>query len=177
MDDAALLRSIPAIKASLGGMTREQLVRVWQNTVEAQGRTQDAAFWSATEQLLDAVDAAFAAPERRGQKDFLDEGPLGLLGYHVGRRAGLSAAQRQALLSAIYRRPIPQLFPPHYLAEWGDPQTPQRLQRMIRAIDGFMRDPKRRNDPRLDDAMAEWQEDLDYLRREYHSGTFSWPAI
>ncbi|HEV2561176.1 MAG TPA: hypothetical protein VGT78_03455 [Rhizomicrobium sp.] len=172
MDDDALLRSIPAIMARLPKMSRQELVTVWCHAVEMQSK--DAVLTKAIERLLDAVDAAFADPNRRG--DPLEEGPLALLGYHVGDRANLAARQRQARLSAIYRRAIPPVFPPHYLADWGSPGTPARLERMAYSIISFIRDPKRRKDPRMEDAITEWKEDLDYLRSTHYRGEFYWPA-
>jgi hypothetical protein len=175
IDDDALLRSIPAIKARLPKMSRQELVTVWCHAVDMQN--DDRALKSAIDKLLDADDIAFADPSRRGQNDPLHEGPLALLGYQVGHRANIPARQRQKRLSAIYWRAIPPVFPQHYLVGWGAPGTPARLERMATSIAGFIRDPKRRKDPRMEDAIDDWKDDLDYLHTTHYRGGFAWPIV
>lgn len=175
MNDDAVLRSIPAIKARLPKMSRQELVTVWCHAVDMQ--SDDGVLKSAIDKLLDAVDAAFADPNRHGLSDPLQEGPLALLGYHVGHQANIPARQRHKRLSAIYWRTIPPVFPPHYLHGWGEPGTPARLERMASSIASFIHDPRRRKDPRMQDAISDWRDDLDYLYASHYRSGFSWPTI
>lgn len=174
MDDEKLLHSIPAIMARLPKMSRQELVNIWGHGVDIQAQTKHADLRAAIERLLDAIDAEFAKPRSGG--DFLEIGPLGFLGYHVGHRAAIPAHRRQARLSAIFRRPIPAVFPPSYRAGWGEPATAKRLQRMATTIAGFIRDPRWRKNETMEDAIAEWTEDLSYLHHRHYRGEFPWPG-
>lgn len=103
--EEAMLKTIEKITPLLKEMERDDLVRLWQNTVEEQARSKDTAFQAACEKFLDAIDAEFVSERLKGS--YLKEGLLSFLGYHVGRRANLPASKRHAILSAIYRRPAP----------------------------------------------------------------------
>jgi hypothetical protein len=174
-DEATMLNTIERITPLLGGMDRDKLVLIRQHTVDAQSRSKDTLFLNVSETFLNDIDSEFASPRLKG--NYLEEGLLGFFGYHVGRRAKLSSKARQTILSAIYRRPAPPVFPRNYRDEWGDPGTPKRLERMVRTIMGFIREPKWRNDPHMEDAIAEWKEDLVYLRQAHFRGDFSWPTF
>jgi hypothetical protein len=63
------------------------------------------------------------------------------------------------------------------MAEWGAPSTGPRLRKMVESLAAFARNAKRRDARRLSVAIAEWESDLDYLKRTYYVGRydFVWP--
>ena len=62
-----------------------------------------------------------------------------------------------------------------YAAEWGRPNTAQRLQKLAETIAALTRNAKRRNAARMDKSIREWESDLAYLKRRYYEGRFSFP--
>jgi hypothetical protein len=98
--------------------------------------------------------------------------------YRVGRTNGLEPAVRKLLLAGIFVGPLPPVFPPNYMAQWSVPKSARRLQKMAETLAAFVRNAKRRHDDRLDDAISEWEHDLQFLYERYYLGHFhfSWPT-
>ena len=105
-------------------------------------------------------------------------GPLAFLGYHVGRTKGLPSLTRRAILGRVFVGVIPPVFPREYTAEWGTPASSARLRKLAESIAAFARHAKRRNQTVLDDAIRDWESDLQFLYDEYYLGRFrfTWPA-
>ena len=105
-------------------------------------------------------------------------GVLSYMGYHVGGLNGRSARMRQAILARIFEGPLPPAFRAGYLAEWGNPETSQRLQKMAETLAALARNAKRRNDARMIGAVRDWERDLKFLYDAYYIGRFqfSWPT-
>lgn len=105
------------------------------------------------------------------------QGMLGYLGYKVGA-SGVSASQRHELLDFVYSGTLPLLNSKEYMADWGTPNTANRLRKMADSIAAFARNAKRGDPKRLSVAISEWELDLEYLRTTYYVGRydFLWPV-
>lgn len=116
-----------------------------------------------------------------GNGDFVAEmPPVGLLsykGYKVGK-SGLLDAQRQEILREVFNSRLPPVFPKSYLQEWGSPFSKERLQKMANSLAAFCRNEKRKSNP-SEIAIEDWENDLEWLRRNFHIGRFrfQWPSI
>lgn len=104
---------------------------------------------------------------------------LRFLGYHVGHQ-GVEPEARKQLLSRVFRGDLPPFHSPRYMAEWGKPQSALRLRKIAESIAAFARNNKRRHDPSLDQAIADWEADLEFLYDEFYAGyfhfDFHWPS-
>jgi hypothetical protein len=63
-------------------------------------------------------------------------------------------------------------LPPEHMREWGKPSSATRLKKIAENIASFVRNAKRRNDGRLDDAIKDWESDFNFLYRKYYVGEF-----
>lgn len=108
----------------------------------------------------------------------LKEGMLRYLEYQVGRSNGQSAPVRQAILRRVFEGILPPVFPKPYMMEWGLPKSSHRLKKTAETIAAFARLFKRRHDARYDDAISDWEADLQFLYEEYYVGhfRFGWPS-
>jgi hypothetical protein len=107
---------------------------------------------------------------------FLETGMLGYLGYHVGHH-GLDSRSRRKILARVFekRLPRPSSFPKHYLDEWAQPKSCERLQKLAESIAAFCRNAKRRSSPPRA-AISDWEADLAWLKIEYYDPCrFRWP--
>ena len=102
------------------------------------------------------------------------EGLLSYCGYKVGA-SGLPLDPRRRILDVIFLQPLPPIDNAAYAAEWGRPNTAQRLQKLAETIAALTRNAKRRNAARMDKSIREWESDLAYLKRRYYEGRFSFP--
>jgi len=112
--------------------------------------------------------------------DWQEIGMLSYLGYHVGVTSALSTAQRRRLLIHVFNMRLPPLNGVAYMRSWGTPETGPRLKKIAEAIAAFARNAKRRRNPRLAEAIRQWEDDLMYLRRVLYIGRFdgfTWPTI
>ena len=108
---------------------------------------------------------------------WLAEGPLKFLGYSVGENAAPPEVRR-GILGRVFEGPLPPVFPPDYLDEWGDPGSPKRLKKMADSIASFARSKKRHDAVRFTQAIRDWESDLGHLHRTYYVGRFGfgWPT-
>jgi hypothetical protein len=64
--------------------------------------------------------------------------------------------------------------------EWGADRSARRLRKMAECIASFTKNAKRREDESYDDAIREWESDLQYLYDRYYIGKFHfdfvWPS-
>ncbi|WP_449100747.1 hypothetical protein [Pseudomonas veronii] len=106
-------------------------------------------------------------------------GMLSHYGYHVGQD-GQPAANRFKTLAKIFNAELNiDLFEKRYIGEWSTPSSLGRLMKMARTIAALCRNAKR-SPHNFNQAINDWERDLEYLRRTYYH-TFlnlealSWP--
>jgi hypothetical protein len=111
------------------------------------------------------------------QADWPQLGFLKYLGYAVGRSGGSEDERHDVLRKAYTAQRLPSVFPPEYRSEWGRPRSSVRLHKMAYSIATFCRNAKRRPHA-MEIAIAEWEEDLEWLRVKYYDGRyqFDWPS-
>jgi hypothetical protein len=106
---------------------------------------------------------------------------IGLLrasGYQVGATNGVVESERLKILNYIFLYDdLVDVSDRQYAAEWGDPKTGKRLQKMANSLASFIGQAQRRNSSGLLQAITEWKHDLGYLRSAYYDrwGNFPWP--
>ena len=101
------------------------------------------------------------------QKGVLDDS-----GYHVGN-AGVERNERHKILTRVFTTKLNNVTSLEYMAEWGTPNSCMRLQKMADSIASFACNAKRQNNPRLQQAIDDWEEDLGWLKKTYYDGKFS----
>jgi hypothetical protein len=106
-------------------------------------------------------------------------GLLKHLGYTVGRD-GLAAGTRRSILARIYdSSDLPTVVSNEYMAKWGLPCSSQRLHQLAQCIASFSK-LRKRSGTDYSSAVAEWEDDLDWLKTKYYKGRydhrFIWPA-
>jgi len=103
-------------------------------------------------------------------------GVLKEMGYRVGA-SGVDASERRSILSEVYRDELRLNLSAEYLAEWGEPETAQRLRKLANTIASLARNMKGR---RLTEtaSIREWESDLEFLRQAFYVGRydFKWPT-
>ena len=107
--------------------------------------------------------------------DLVDHGMLKEMGYTVGRN-GLSSAVRQQMLTEIFRRSLPPVFPKPYMDQWGANGSARRLHKIADSLAAFARNASRMRG-NYDEAISDWKEDLEYLHERHYAGQFGfgWP--
>ncbi len=110
---------------------------------------------------VETMTVAFAA-----DGDWPEVGPLGELGYRVGKVRGLPRHQRHDILFRCFRI---QLIPTstwtaEYIRDWGQRCSQHRWERMCRALEWSITKAERTTGRDMSVAIAEWQEDLQFLR-------------
>jgi hypothetical protein len=107
--------------------------------------------------------------------DWESESPLHAMGYRVGRNREYPT-KRQAILKRAFIEELEQVGPPEYMAEWGEPDSAQRLHKIANLLASNCRNQKKRRRPSLE-AIADWESDLDWLKTTFYHGRFKfqWP--
>ena len=94
---------------------------------------------------------------------------LAAVGYRVGQ-SGVPAHQRRAILRSLVDRPYRKLPRVSGIRDWGAAKTEARMTKLVHCLASFAANARRRmNPPRS--AIADWENDLEWLRTEY-SGRF-----
>jgi hypothetical protein len=103
------------------------------------------------------------------------DGMLKEMGYKVGRN-GLSTPVRQRMLSEIFTRSLPPVFPKPYMDQWGANGSARRLHKIADCLAAFARNAARLPG-NYDEAISDWKEDLEYLHDAHYAGRygFGWP--
>lgn len=194
-------RRLADMISKLKKRSQPQLLGIWRNAVKALGSDRNIGFtrgelcifvgaieteWSQRNYTEMPSDGYFEWPSTDAPKsknsigpfEAQSEGMLSYLEYHVGRTHELSAKVRRAILDRVFRGKLPPVFPEGYMEEWGEPETAHRLRKTAECIAAFARLFKRRDDDRMDQAIREWEADLDWLYSEYYVGHFgfAWPT-
>lgn len=109
-----------------------------------------------------------------------ETGFLAYMGYHVGKTSKLTVAQRRAILDRVLGvdiHPASAADRAHADA-WSTPMSAARLKKAANCIASFARLRKRNTLRDNTVAIADWEQDLDYLRSRYYdvlSSRFRWP--
>jgi len=192
---------VSGIVASISELSAVETVSLWRNAVKKLGDKSRVAWhpaarlvlravqdeWERREAELLASEDGFPWPSTRAPRGlgaidsagWLKEGMLSFMGYRVGSTNGMEVDERQQLLAAIFDGPLPPVFPRRYMAEWSRPSAPGRLRKMAETLAAFARNGKRRDDAAMDQAVEDWEEDLDFLFHEFYRGRFgfAWPRV
>lgn len=151
----------------------ERLVRCveaeWRRRSKLSRSTQEYFDWPSTDIVIGNSPI--------GDVSWISEGPLGYLGYHVGAKSSLSAAQRQAILRRAFVMHLPPIESPDYMAEWGGPMSGARLSKIANSIASFTRQAKHKMSCDMAEAISSWESDLKMLHDEYYVSMFAfvWP--
>jgi hypothetical protein len=100
--------------------------------------------------------------------------PLYKLGYSVAQQVGLNPQQRHTFLEETYTEEnLPWCISDEYMEDWGIASSRKRLRRIAWHL-YLMTKRFRRHDL----AVAKWESDLDWLKRNYYKPIyrFRWPA-
>lgn len=106
------------------------------------------------------------------------EGMLSFLEYRVGRVKGEPQAVRRMILVRVFEGSLPPVFNKDYMSQWGANGSPERLHKMAVSIAAFARNFKRRRSANYNDAIRDWEADLEFLRVTFYVGRFGfgWPV-
>lgn len=100
--------------------------------------------------------------------------PLSLAGYKVGR-SGKSAKRRRQILKEIFEGPLHHETPSDFVSKWGNANSIDRLKGISGHLANLARTQQARSDPAYEKAISDWQDDLEWLRRTFYEGRFSFP--
>jgi len=106
--------------------------------------------------------------------DWPQESPLKRLGYAVGMN-GQSETARRRMLQQAFKGSLPNVFSAAYMAEWGRPNSGARLQKMAESIASHTRNAKRNDRRSMESAIAQWEQDLAWLKSSYYDGHYDFP--
>ena len=81
-------------------------------------------------------------------------------------------------MKRVFEGALPPVFPPDYMDAWNLPGSAARLKKLAETIAAMARLFKRRHDSRFDDAISDWEADLQFLYDEFYLGRFgfAWPT-
>ncbi len=105
-------------------------------------------------------------------------GILAVCGYRVGNNGERENVRRE-VLRKIYLETLPYVESIDYMNEWGQENSPARLEKMANSIATFARNALRMNQ-NYEKAIREWTTDLAWLKREFYDTmhwAFAWPKI
>jgi hypothetical protein len=110
--------------------------------------------------------------------DWPEHGILNYFGYAVGKTKGLGALERRRILDRVFaaRLVAGSSNAAVYVAEWAEPRSAARLQKMANCLASFVRSAKKRSAD-YSVAIDQWETDLDYLHDTYYVSRrgFQWP--
>jgi hypothetical protein len=116
--------------------------------------------------------------------DILEDLPqLGLLkymGYSVGMNGEPTQRRHDVLEKVFLSRSLPRVTCEGYMQQWGEPKSAQRVRKMANSIATFCRNAKHKSGADMGDAIAEWEDDLDWMKQRFYDGhlslQFKWPT-
>lgn len=192
--------NVDRIIARLPEMRPDQLVRIWKNAIRLLTKAGVDRPPLGPTKVLNAVETEW---RHRGLKPInpdeffnwptteadggdhslsfvgkTDDGMLSYLEYRVGKTNGEPAPVRRAILDRVFGAFLPPVFPKDYMDAWGVPKSAARLKKMAESLAAFTRNAKRRDADSLDEAIRQWEADLEYLHDKYYVGRFhfGWPS-
>ncbi|NNH32999.1 hypothetical protein C9413_27260 [Rhizobium sp. SEMIA 4085] len=126
--------------------------------------------WPSTEALNGSGSLnSFDAPK---------DGILSFFGYQVGRGSVLTSSTRYAILDRVFTLVLPPILPSWHMDSWGTPESSRRLRKMAETIAALARNAKHRRSPSYDQAVGDWEQDLQRLHDTHYVGRFDfgWPV-
>ncbi|MFA6031552.1 MAG: hypothetical protein WC889_01480 [Myxococcota bacterium] len=192
--------NVDGIIAKLPLMQPDQLVRIWKNAIRLLTKASATKPPAGPIKMLNAVEAEWRnrGLKRLNADEFFnwpttdanggdhslsfagktDEGMLSYLEYRVGKTNGEPAPVRHAILDRVFGAFLPPVFPKDYMDAWGIPKSAARLKKMAESLAAFTRNAKRRDPNLLDEAIRQWEADLEHLHEKYYVGRFhfGWPT-
>jgi len=109
-----------------------------------------------------------------------DLGILARMGYRVGQTRGLPTQVRRRILERTFEGPLPPA-PEAYATLWDEPSSPGRLRKIASTIAALARNGRRRGCDAMEEAVAEWEDDLAWLKERFYEGRFDggfrWPSL
>ncbi|MCY4245884.1 MAG: hypothetical protein OXE47_11250 [Gammaproteobacteria bacterium] len=114
------------------------------------------------------------------------EGRFAYVGYHVGKTNGKPDDDRKETLDWIFHSKLPHVNSDSYMAEFGDPKSCQRLQKMVNFLAAQARNYSRNDMRDYSMAIGHYIQDLEYLYHRYYVGKcdfhttldgFEWPDL
>jgi hypothetical protein len=113
----------------------------------------------------------------QGDQFWYEHGVLSFLGYKVGQKGVTEKSRREILDYAVHKR-LPNVDSKEYIQEWGMPATTVRLKKLAESLAAFARNAKRKQTADMEQAIREWEADLEYLQSQYYKGRydFGWPV-
>lgn len=107
-------------------------------------------------------------------KGWRDTSPLTAKGYHVGKTSDLLPRERCDILQSVFLGELDfsEAFPKYEVLEWGDPESVERLKKMVSHITWVMGIHSSHVH-----AVEDWQDDLDWMKEEFYETRFNfrWP--
>ena len=100
------------------------------------------------------------------------EGLLSFVGYRVGKTKGLPDDDRKDILDKVFHNKLPRVNSDSYMAEFGDPEQPARLEKMAHVLAAMARNYLRNDTRDYSMAIHHYKMDLDYLYDKYYVGKF-----
>ena len=114
------------------------------------------------------------------------EGVFSCLGYRVGKQ-GTPDDDRQEILDWIFHNKLPRVNDDSYMAEFGEPESSMRLEKMANFLAAEARNFARKRTADYSQSIIHYKDDLDYLYHKYYVGRlgfdkdpnpdFVWPEI
>ncbi|NTF17119.1 hypothetical protein G6L37_01575 [Agrobacterium rubi] len=191
-----------AFREALPGKSVREILNIWDNAVKTTSDPSKASMHEQAEFILRAVSAEWAERSSRSEiaesfrwpdansrgrpgteegkgrhfEAMVENGMLSEVGYSVGRNSSLSSAVRQRILTEIFVRSLPPVFPAPYMQQWGENGSARRLHKIADCLAAFARNAARLPG-NYDEAIADWKEDLEYLHDRHYAGRFGfgWP--
>lgn len=106
-------------------------------------------------------------------------GMLKFLGYNVGHNGALRTDRQKALQIAFTAHELPKVNGPEYVKGWGNASTGVRLKKIADSIATFCRNARHQNSKSYTATIADYEEDLAWLKKTYYDGRFDrqfvWP--
>ena len=99
------------------------------------------------------------------------EGMFSYLGYHVGKQ-GIPDDDRHEILDWIFHNKLPRVNDDSYRAEFGEPESSMRLEKMANFLAAEVRNFTRKRTADYSQSVIHYKGDLDYLYHKYYVGRF-----
>ena len=101
---------------------------------------------------------------------------LWVCGYRVGA-SGMHERERRHFLTHFFNNQLPAAVSEQYGSEYGSPKSMVRLRKMANVLAAHVRNFRgRRNASQYRQAISDWEDDLQFLKRSFYgTKAFSWP--
>ena len=103
---------------------------------------------------------------------------LKMFNYTVGKKGWLEANRHQ-FLADFMEMELPEEVEKEFGNKYGEPMTTDRLRKVANVIASTCSLNVAKNNPYLDQAISDWKNDLDFLKKKYYEdaglNSFPWP--